>query len=113
MKFEKLTPGMVLYDVHKERMGNTTMRSVGVWPVKIVSLDVVKQTAMASWNGNPPQLYFRRGLEKLRAKAPVLVGEMCKRVATRAEVAAMEAKKEKALDLANKIQDSWKARGRR
>lgn len=70
MKFEKVQPGMVLYDVHSYQMGNTTMRSMGCWAVRIISIDVEKRQALASWNGNPPRLYFERDLKRLRAVKP-------------------------------------------
>ena len=70
IKFTKIEPGMVLLDIHSEPMGNTTMKRMGCWKVRIVSVDKDKRTAMASWNGNPPRLYTRRQLERLYAKAP-------------------------------------------
>lgn len=75
MKFERIKPGMVLYDVHSERMGNTTMRSVGVWPVHIVSVDADKRTAVVHWNVtfNRAQTYYERQLTRLREKKPQLV----------------------------------------
>jgi hypothetical protein len=70
MKFEKIQPEQVLYDVHSYRMGNTTLRSVGVWPVRILSVDASKRTAIVSWNGNPPALMFEHDLRKLRESEP-------------------------------------------
>lgn len=72
IKFEKIKPGMVLYDVHSETMGNTTMRSVGVWPVEIVSVDEHNRCAMVRWNHNPPRKWYERQLSRLRAKEPEL-----------------------------------------
>ncbi len=66
MKFEKIRPGMVLYDRHKYRAGNTTMRVLGEWTVRIVSTDAATRTAVASWNGNPPQKWPERNLAKLK-----------------------------------------------
>jgi hypothetical protein len=68
IKFEKIEPGMVLYDVHSENAGNTTMRRLGKWEVRIISVDKEKRTAMASWNGNRAELWHASRLEKLRAK---------------------------------------------
>lgn len=73
MKFEKIKAGDTLYDVHSYRMGNTTMRSVGVWDVYVVSINQAEGYALAKWNGNPAQRWDRRRLEKLRAKKPRLV----------------------------------------
>ena len=66
MKFEKLVVGMVLYDRHKYRAGNTTMRVLGEWRVRIISIDPEKRTAMASWNSNPPNRWRESDLAKLK-----------------------------------------------
>lgn len=65
IKFEKIQPGMTLYDRHSHRMGNTTMKTIGEWPVRIISVDAEKRGAMASWNGNPARWYSERDLRKL------------------------------------------------
>lgn len=53
MKIEKLHPTMVVYDVGRHKMGNTTISTVCVWSVLIVSVDVEARTVVASWNSNP------------------------------------------------------------
>lgn len=73
MKFDKIKAGDTLYDVHSYRMGNTTMRSIGVWDVYIVSINHAEGYAMAKWNGNPAQRWDGRRLAKLRAKEPRLI----------------------------------------
>ena len=65
IKFEKLQPGMILFDIHSHRMGNTTMRQLGKWTVKVISVDVEHRTAMVSWNGNHPEEWSERQLRKL------------------------------------------------
>jgi hypothetical protein len=92
MKFEKLQPGMVLYDVHSHKMGNTTMTSIGVWTVRVISVDHEKRKAICSWNGNPPMTYYERGIAKLKEKEPVLIREGFGRYrrATREEIKAMK-----------------------
>lgn len=72
MKFEKIQAGQTLFDVHSYRTGNTTLRSVGVWPVKILSVHPESRTAMVSWNGNGPERMYEASLAKLRAKEPEL-----------------------------------------
>jgi hypothetical protein len=67
VKFEKIKPGMVLYDRHKYRAGNTTMRVLGEWEVRIVSVDTGARTAVASWNGNKEQEWSERRLAALKA----------------------------------------------
>jgi hypothetical protein len=68
IKFDKIEPGMILLDIHSYRMGNSTMRELGLWRVRIISVDKETQTAMVSWNGNPPKKWYRFELEKLYVK---------------------------------------------
>lgn len=65
IKFEKIEPGMILYDRHREQAGNTTMRRLGEWTVQIISVDPVKRTAETRWNGNRVKTMTKRSLEKL------------------------------------------------
>jgi hypothetical protein len=71
-KLETLKAGDVLYDVHSERAGNTMLRRTGVWTVRILEVDLEKDGAYVSWNGNRRSFYPRFRVEKLRAKAPDL-----------------------------------------
>lgn len=89
MKIDKLYPGAVVYDVHTVRMGNTMVRSVGVWPVQIVSVDVEARTVLAKWNGNPARNFSERQWSKWRVKKPRLVKTVigAYRLAKRGEVA--------------------------
>lgn len=71
IKYEKIQPGMVLYDRHRHGVGNTTMTALGEWKVyvrSLVSADAQNPRgagAMVSWNGNPEQFWPRKRLEKL------------------------------------------------
>ena len=56
-----LKPGDVVYDVHMQKMGNTTMRRLGVWSVVIKEVDVDAGKVLASWNGNTPSIFRARG----------------------------------------------------
>ena len=73
MKFEKLAPGMVVYDVHRHKLGNTTISTVGVWTVRIVSVDHNTKRVMASWNGNRAKMFFDGEVSKWREKEPLLI----------------------------------------
>jgi hypothetical protein len=73
IKFEKIKAGDVLYDVHSYRMGNTTLRSLGCWEVRVISVDPQLRNAVVSWNSNRPETWSERRLKKLCAKEPVLV----------------------------------------
>ncbi len=68
IKFEKIEPGMILLDIHREKMGNTTMSEWGLWKVRVVSVDREKRSAIVSWNGNPVQTWDASRLTKLYTK---------------------------------------------
>lgn len=69
IRAEHVVVGAVLYDNHTYRMGNTTMRAMGEWEVKILevidSLVPGAPSAVVSWNGNPPQRWSWISLRKL------------------------------------------------
>lgn len=91
MKFEKLQPGMTVYDVGRHRMGNTTMSTVAVWDVYVVSVDADARTCVARWNSNSPDVYGERSIKRWRARKPVTVrsGMGSVRLATREELKKM------------------------
>lgn len=64
--FNRINVGDVFYDCRMQKQGNTTLRQMACWPVRIVSIDSVKGTAMASWNGNAPRLYGESSIKRLR-----------------------------------------------
>lgn len=64
----KIKPGDVLWDVRRERMGNTMLRRTAVRPVKV--LEVHDDHAVVSWNHNSPQKYYAKSLSKLKVKKP-------------------------------------------
>ena len=68
IKFEKIAAGMELLDIHRERMGNTTMSEWGLWKVQVVSVDRAARTAVVSWNGNRNEIWSAGRLEKLYTK---------------------------------------------
>lgn len=66
----KIKAGQVLYDKHKYKMGNTTMKAWGVWPVFVKEVDPDGKFIIASWNGNKPRKMFEKEVSKLRVKEP-------------------------------------------
>lgn len=64
--FASIKPDDVLWDCHRVRMGNTTMRRMACWKVRILSINEADRSAIVSWNGNPPCRYKERDLKKLR-----------------------------------------------
>ena len=87
MKFEKLQPGMIVYDVRRHKMGNTTLSTVGVWTVRVLTVEAENRRVVASWNGNTPRIFYERDVRKWREKRPMLVKTMAggQRLATREE----------------------------
>lgn len=73
MTIDKLKPGMTVYSVRTHKMGNTSISSVGAYPVQIVSIDCEKQKVRARLNYNPPADYSRKQWSKWRLKKPELV----------------------------------------
>lgn len=65
--FEKIKVGMALLDIHRHKVGNVAgMTRLGCWDVYVV--EVRSDGAMVRWNGNSPQFWPRRRLEKLYTK---------------------------------------------
>jgi hypothetical protein len=93
MKLESLKPGMIVYDVGKRRMGNTTISTVMVWQVQILDVDLESGRVRASWNGNAPRFYGAGDVKHWRLKEPVLIKSRMgySRLATREEIRAMKA----------------------
>jgi hypothetical protein len=87
---KKIKAGDILYDVHTYRMGNTLLRSTGIWYVRVISVD--QDGALVSWNGNREEHYSEEKLRKLRTVKPVMIETIMgsSRIATRAEIAAMK-----------------------
>lgn len=90
MKIEHLQPGATVWSVGSIGVGNTTLRSVAVWPVKIISTDYAARTVVASWNHNSPGVFRENVWGKWRKDRPLLIklGFNRYRLATREEVAA-------------------------
>jgi hypothetical protein len=91
LKFERIQPGMVLYDVGRTKMGNTTMSTISVWSVRIISVDADTRSAMVSWNTNKPTRYYEHSPKRLKEKQPMLIKiGFGHRLATREEQKAMK-----------------------
>ncbi len=73
MKFESLKENTIVYDCHSHKMGNSHMRSLGIWTIKVLSIDKEKRTCMASWNGNAPRTHHERDVKKWLKEKPTLV----------------------------------------
>lgn len=67
---KKIKPGQILYDKHRYKQGNTTISAWGVWPVKVISVDLQSNTILASWNGNKPHTMSLRQIKRLKVNKP-------------------------------------------
>lgn len=94
MKFEKLKPGQIVYDLGRHKMGNTTISTVAIWEVRIISVDAERRRVEASWNGNRPRVFYESDARKWRERPPMLVEGFfgSRRLATREEIKAAKAK---------------------
>lgn len=73
MKFESLKENTVVYDCHSYKMGNTKMRTLGIWTIKVISIDKEKRICTASWNGNAPKTFGETAVRKWLPNKPTLV----------------------------------------
>lgn len=83
---------MVVYDVGRHKMGNTTISTVAVWPVCIKAVDSTNRTVVASWNHNQERTYREHQFRKWRLKKPELIkqGFCSYRLATKKDKEAMK-----------------------
>lgn len=67
--WNKITAGDTLYDVRRQNNGMHS--ELAVWPVDVISMDAVTETAVIRWNHNRPMTVNRKQLEKFRVKQPI------------------------------------------
>ncbi|EIC1587089.1 hypothetical protein K9692_004528 [Escherichia coli] len=91
MKISALSAGQLVYSVEKTTMGNTSLKTISVYPVTVT--EVRETSVMASWNGNAPRRFSEAAVKKWKVEKPVLVsnGFGTKRLATKDEIAQMKA----------------------
>ena len=64
--FSKIKVGDTLWDCRKTVMGNTTMRRMSCWTVRVMEINEEKKQALCSWNGNRAEWWSERRLSHLR-----------------------------------------------
>lgn len=62
---EKIVPGQILHDYHRQR---NVFRTMGHWEVTVKEVDLERRKALCSWNGNPPRWYRESEIKKLKVK---------------------------------------------
>ena len=76
IKIESLKAGDVLYDVHSERAGNTTMRREGCWECYVRAVDPSGKWIEISWNGNPARRFAAVPTRYKRAPKEWILSEL-------------------------------------
>jgi len=59
--WNKVIAGNTLYGVRS---------SLAIWPVKVINMDSVTETAIIEWNHNKPRQVTRKQLESYRVNRP-------------------------------------------
>lgn len=70
IKFEKIKPGMTLWDVRKSTGLSRFHGKYQSWPVYIKEVNEEKREVLASWNGNRAEWMTERRVTRYRAKRP-------------------------------------------
>jgi hypothetical protein len=70
IKFEKIKPGMTLYDVRKSTGFNSYRNKWDTWEVDVIEVYEDERQVLASWNGNKPEVMVEGRITKYRAKRP-------------------------------------------
>jgi hypothetical protein len=66
----KLQPGQVLYELRRQKMGNTTVSRTACFTVRVVEVAPDHSFIMASWNNNSPRKYREGDVKRLKVKKP-------------------------------------------
>lgn len=72
----KLQPGQVLYQIQRQKCGNTMVSRGCLYEVRVVSIAEDGKSIMASWNGNPPRRFYQKQVASLRVKKPQPKGQV-------------------------------------
>jgi len=74
-KISRMYVGQTLYEVRRQRMGNTTVSCGVLYMIKITEIDPAGEWVMASWNNNPSKKNWQRQADKWRVSKPAPRGE--------------------------------------
>ena len=66
----RLKPGQVVYEIRRQRMGNTTVSCGNLYKVKIIEVNKEKGYVIASWNSNIPEKFTERDIKHWRVSEP-------------------------------------------
>ena len=71
----EIKAGDILYDVHSVRSGNSTMRRMAWWPVRVYAVSDDGRYAWTSWNSNPVCRTHMSTLRKHRRSIPAKLAD--------------------------------------
>jgi len=66
----RLKVGQVLYQVVRQKCGNTSVSRGCLYTVKVTEIAEDGLSVMASWNGNKPRAYSAKQVAKLKVNRP-------------------------------------------
>lgn len=62
-----IKPGDMLWDCRMQKQGNTTIRKMACWQVKVIEVQLAPvPKALVSWNMNAPKWIYEANVNKLR-----------------------------------------------
>ena len=64
----KLQPSQTVWELRKQKANGRSRTAL--FSLRIVSVDLEKNTVVASWNSNPPMTYHDKSIRKWKAKRP-------------------------------------------
>lgn len=67
---KRLKPGQVVYEICRQKMGNTKATRGCLFEIRIVEADPEGDWVLASWNHNPVRKYSQRQANKWRVSKP-------------------------------------------
>lgn len=67
---KKIEAGQVLWSVKKHKMGNTSISTQSLYPVKVIEVNLDEGFAIVSWNGNAPVKYRENQIRALKVNKP-------------------------------------------
>jgi hypothetical protein len=89
---KKLNPGQVVYEVRRETLGNTTLKTTRVTRIHILEVirgEGTRGHVIASWNGNKARPFYAAAVLKWHVNKPTLVKgrrSLQARIAKRVEI---------------------------
>ena len=103
MNIKNLQPGQTVWNVRRQKMGNTTISTVAIFPVRIVEVHPREEGSMhseyvlASWNGNRPEKFYRKTIGGWKKEKPETVdagfGGFRRQLANREQTKAIRAER--------------------